>query len=256
MTNFWQLLLKDGPSTVPAFSSTSTNIYEDNRITASKCWPTIRPQTLLGGWAMPHDDFIGNMDARVRMWALEDHAGWVTHTCTIVNFSRNEHQQTTWLKHDNSSPHLSLRLYSSSRLTECKIHVTSVMTRQIMHTKQYNTMKVKGFTAHLYKSTNIPHTRSHRPLQQQFKPIREFSVSSSVLLFSHGAVTSFSQLHFQFLINRLHVSSCDHELWPMTLTYKHDLNRNNVNQQAILFESVQTQILSPNLDHLVVGNKA
>ena len=43
------------------------------------------------------------------------------------------------------------------------------------------------------------------------------AIYNSSLLFSHGAWCRnwFSQLHFHFLINRLHFSSFDRELWPM-----------------------------------------
>jgi len=56
----------------------------------------------------------------------------------------------------------------------------------------------------------------------------------------------FSRLHSHFSINRLHLqpfSSCDHELWPMILTFALDLDTVKVNRESARKISTSTGIL-------------
>jgi len=59
-----------------------------------------------------------------------------------------------------------------------------------------------------------------------------YLVSNSGLLFLHVAGSTFRRFtHFQ--PKKEHFSSYDLELWPMLLTYEHDLGRVAVNHQSI-----------------------
>ena len=86
-------------------------------------------------------------------------------------------------------------------------------------------------TSHHCHCINSPHSRSHRPLQhKELDKLADyywFIVSNSgLLLATVGSSRLITCIH-------KHFSSCDCQLWPMTLTFELYLDRVKVNHHAI-----------------------